>query len=170
MRRERLTSINIPSRITTIGDLAFANCSGLTNITLNDGLKSLGRQALTGTSITTITIPKTVETLDAYPSLSGYSFAYKATKLKKAIFAEGIQTIPAGAFMENTSITEVVIPNSVTTIGGSAFKKCTGLTNSSLDLPDSITTIGDSSFDGCTGLTSIMLPPKVTTIASSTYL
>ena len=55
----------------------------------------------------------------------------------------------------------------VTSIGDSAFKRCTGLM--SIFVPDSVATIGDSAFGQCTGLTSIVIPDNVTTIGDSAF-
>ena len=67
----------------------------------------------------------------------------------------------------NTSVTSVIIPNSVTSIGESAFSYCTGLT--SMNIPNSVTSIGSYAFTGCTGLTSITIPNSVTSIEVSAF-
>ena len=54
---------------------------------------------------------------------------------------------------ENTEIKDLVIPNSVTSIGSGAFQNCSGLT--SVTIPNSVTSIGRNPFNGCSGLTSI---------------
>jgi hypothetical protein len=59
--------------------------------------------------------------------------------------------------------THVVIPNSVTSIGSSAFKDCSGLTQ--VTIPESVTSIGEYAFAGCTGLTEVAIPSSVTDIA-----
>ena len=65
------------------------------------------------------------------------------------------------------SLTSITIPDSVTSIGGSAFYNCTGLT--SITIPDSVTSIGYSAFYGCSGLTSITIPDSVTSIGDYAF-
>ena len=59
------------------------------------------------------------------------------------------------------------IPHSVTSIGGSAFVNCSGLT--SVEIPNSVTSIGSYAFSGCSGLTSIVIPNSVTSIKERTF-
>ena len=73
-----------------------------------------------------------------------------------------VTTIGDMAFIGCTSLTSVTIPNSVTSIGDSAFENCSSLT--SIDIPNSVTSISDYAFTMCTGLTSIDIPSGVTTI------
>ena len=61
----------------------------------------------------------------------------------------------------------MTIPNSVTSIGGSAFSGCSGLT--SVTIPSSVTSIGDGAFSGCSGLTSVVIGSGVTTIGSYAF-
>ena len=67
-----------------------------------------------------------------------------------------------GAFKDCAGITNITIPNTITTIGNYAFYNCTGL--KSLTLPDSVTKIGRSSFYGCSGVTSIDFSNHITSI------
>ena len=76
-------------------------------------------------------------------------------------------TIPKNAFKGCTGLINVIIPNSVQTIGDMAFYECTGL--ESIDIPNSVTSIDASAFFGCTGLESIDIPNSVTTIGVGAF-
>lgn len=67
-----------------------------------------------------------------------------------------------GSWTDSSSIIEVVIPNSVTSIGNNAFEDCRKLT--SITIPNSVTKIGDAAFKNCVSLTSIVIPDGVTSI------
>ena len=82
------------------------------------------------------------------------------------------KNVENNAFNGCTTLVKTKIPNSVTTIGNSAFFGCTGLTgigrlgtNSSVQLPDGVTSIGERAFQGCTGLTSLKLPKQLKKIS-----
>jgi putative transposon-encoded protein len=67
-----------------------------------------------------------------------------------------------------TGLTDITIPNSVTSIGNSAFMDCAGLTG--ITLPNSVTSIGNNAFKGCTRLTDITIPSSVTSIGNSAFM
>ena len=70
-------------------------------------------------------------------------------------------------FYRNSNIKSVIIENSVTSVGDSAFEYCTNLT--SVKIPNSVTSIGDYAFDGCTSLTSVTIPNSVTSIGLGAF-
>lgn len=74
--------------------------------------------------------------------------------------------VPSG-YAHNLNIYKVTIPNSVTSIGHSAFYNCTSLT--SVNIPDSVTSIGGSAFSHCTSLTSVTIPASVTSIGGEAF-
>jgi len=125
--------------------------NSITNVVIGSGVTTIGSfMAFYGcTDLTSIEVmPDNVR----YSSLDGVLFSKAQDTL--GIYPHGKQ----GAY---------IIPNSVTTIGSSAFSGCTGLT--SITIPNSVTTIGDYAFSGCTGLTSVIIPNSVTTIGSSAF-
>lgn len=108
-----------------------------------------------------ITIPETVT------SIRQKAF-YQNSSLKKVTFASGINLteIPELVFGYCTSLTDIVIPSSVTSIGKGAFYYCTSLTE--FTIPSSVKSIGQSAFYG-SGLTSITIPNSVTSIGSAAF-
>ena len=79
-----------------------------------------------------------------------------------------ITEIADRAFTENTDITSITIPNTVTRIGDGAFQVCRGLSGE-LVIPNSVTTIGDYAFEACSALTSVVIPNSVTTIGDYVF-
>jgi hypothetical protein len=71
-------------------------------------------------------------------------------------------------FFDCTGLTSITIPNSVTSIGFSAFNNCTGLT--SITISNSVTSIGETAFEYCRGLTSITIPDSVTSIGNDAFV
>ncbi len=95
-----------------------------------------------------------------------YSFCNFAF-LQEIKLPNSVTEIGGYAFRGCTSLTTIEIPNSVTTIGNSAFRDCTSLTT--IEIPNSVTTIGMYAFRGCTSLTTIEIPNSVTTIGNSAF-
>ena len=162
-----LTSVTIPESVTTIGDKAFSDCSGLEKfegkfasdngrcLIVNDTLKAFAPSGLTQ-----YTIPDEVKVI-------GYRAFEWCTGLTEITIGESVTTIGDEAFDFCRGLTSVTIGESVTTIGDNAFYFCTGLT--SVTIPESVTTIGNWAFEWCTGLTEITIPESVTTIGSNAF-
>ncbi|MCQ2341879.1 MAG: leucine-rich repeat protein [Paludibacteraceae bacterium] len=158
-------TVIIPSSVTTIGEWAFYNCSGLTSVTIPSSVTTIGEGAFYNCSgLTSVTIPNSVTTIgdDAFSDCSGLTspvynancFAYMPTSYQGAYtILSGIQQIAGDAFSDCSGLTSITIPSSVTTIGEWAFYNCSGLT--SVTIPNSVTTIGEGVFSDCSGLTSI---------------
>ena len=70
-------------------------------------------------------------------------------------------------FASQNDIRDVVIPNSVTTIGDFAFADCSSL--QSVTIPNSVTTIGDGAFSGCSSLQSVTIPNSVKEIGKDAF-
>ena len=89
------------------------------------------------------------------------------TTLTSVSIPNSVTTIGESAF-QNTSLTSITIPNNVTSIGNNAFYACRGLT--SVTIPNSVTSIGNNAFQTCDGLTNIIsLATTAPTISNSTF-
>ena len=118
-----LVSIDIPQGVEAIGEYAFSSCKNLKIINLPEGLKTIGKRFLAGTAVTSLTIPSTVASGgEAYGGVTD-----QAEALERIVFAEGITRIPdyfCYNNSENTTLSYVEIPESVTAIGTYAFYNC----------------------------------------------
>ena len=156
-----LTSLTIPSSVTSIGFSAFSGCSGLTSLTIPSSVTSIGSSAFEGCSgLTSFTIPSSVTSISsgAFEGCSG---------LTSFTIPSSVTSIGSGAFEGCSGLTSLTIPSSVTSIGYKVFSGCSGLT--SLTIPSSVTSIGSSAFEGCSGLTSFTIPSSVTSIGSGAF-
>ena len=151
-----LTSLTIPSGVTSIGDKAFRGCSRLTSLTIPSGVTSIGDWAFSGCSgLTSLPIPSSVT------SIGNYAF-YGCSGLPSLTLPSGVTSIGNYTFYGCRGLTSLTLPSSVTSIGNDAFTGCSGLT--SLTLPSGVTSIGNDAFYGCSGLTSLTIPSGVTSI------
>ncbi|MBQ8135415.1 MAG: leucine-rich repeat protein [Clostridia bacterium] len=91
----------------------------------------------------------------------------KSNSISAIIIPYGVTSIGFTAFYVCSSLTSVTIPDSVTSIGGWAFGECTSLT--SITIPDSVTSIGDWAFMSCSNLTSVNIPDSVTSIGDGAF-
>ena len=143
-----LTSVTIGDGVTSIGNYAFSSCSGLTSVIIPNSVTSIGDDAFYYCSgLTSVTIP------DSVTSIGGSAFS-GCSKLTSITIPDSITSIGRASFYNCSGLTSVIIPNSVTSIGEKAFYYCSGLT--SVAIPNSVTSIGNYAFQYCTGLTSII--------------
>ena len=196
---EEVTYMNRTRKVTSIGNYAFYKCTGLTSITIPNSVTSIGGSAFYGCSkLTPITIPNSVTSIgdrafegcyglkkvivkdiaawcgikfDGYDSnplyYAKHIYSDEDTEITNLIIPNSVTSIGNYAFEGCSSLTSITIPNSVTSIGEYAFYKCTGLT--SVTIPNSVTSIGDHAFANCSGLTSVTIPNSVTSIGNSAF-
>ena len=157
-----LTSVTIPNGVTSIGYRAFYNCSSLTSVTIPNGVTSIEEHAFYGcNSLTSVTIPNSVT------SFGGRAFG-NCNNLKevhitdiaawcKIDFGSYNSANPLyyahNLYVYDTLVTDLVIPDGVTSIGKYAFYGCSSLT--SVMIPDSVTSIGNSAFEDCNNLKEV---------------
>lgn len=207
------------SQLRTIGDYAFCNCTKMTTINLPSGVTSIGKQAFyMCRALTAIDIPASLTTLREQTFLD-------CDQLTSVVIPEGVQTIEDKAFSGCDGMTTVSIPQSVTSISGTPFYGCSGLTDIAVDaansyfcsvdgslydksktrlinfalgqagaasvpegvteiskrafyratkmttvsLPSTLRTIGVQAFSFCSALTDITIPEGVSVVSGSTF-
>ena len=154
-----LTAVSIPASVTSIGDGAFNYCTSLATVTFASGsqLTSIGGDAFSITGLTSITIPASVETIGdgafsyctnlANITVDENNTHFDSRDNCNAIIDKNLNKLVVGC--KGTTI-----PNTVTSIGSSAFVG-SGLT--SITIPASVTNIGMNAFDGCNNLGTVTL-------------
>lgn len=157
--------------VTAIVNNAFFGCTGLTSVIIPSSVTSIGSHAFSGIS-GLITVDSNNPN---YSSKDGALFDKNRTTLIQCpISVMGYYNIPPSvscilndAFKGCTGLTSTSIPPLVTSIGNDAFSGCTGLT--SITIPSSVTSIGNDAFYGCAGLASITIPSSVTRIGRDAF-
>ena len=171
-----LTSVTIPNSVTSIGSVAFEGCSGLTSVTIGNSVTSIGNSAFGGCSgLTKVIVPDiaawcNISFGSSYGNPLYYAkhiFSDENTEITDLVIPNSVTTIGDYAFIGCNALTSVTIPNSVTSIGWGAFAYCSGLT--SVTIPNSVTSIGQGAFLYCSGLTSITIPNSVTSIGNYAF-
>ncbi len=203
-----LEEIDIPETVTTIGESAFYNCKNLTTVTGMKNVTKIGDCAFYNCSQLKVDLPGNIEkigfsTFRNCKSLTEITIPKSLTdcsndifsgcsNLKTIKFEKGITTIPEKLFSGYDDswfdgLEEIDIPETVTTIGGSAFENCKNLTTvtgmknvtkigynafcncsnlKEIIIPDGVTSIGSNAFQNCTSLASVRIPNSVTSLGT----
>ena len=187
-----LSNIAIPDSVTSIGNYAFSSCCSLSNIIIPDSVENVGNGAFQYCSLLEcISIPESVICLNGNPFCNwngkleclSSSFIYeddvlfnmkkseiisfRKQKIESYIIPDSVTSIGDSAFSGCHSLSNIVIPDSVTSIGNYAFSSCCSL--SGVIIPDSVTSIGNDSFRDCSSLSNIVIPDSVSNIGNYAF-
>jgi hypothetical protein len=145
-----LTSIKLPSSITTIRDHTFKNCSALTSIELPSSLRTIESWAIEAcTSLKSIELPESLTTIED-------GAFYNCTALTDINIPSQVTTISGRLFDSCTALSSLVIPTTITSIAGEAFANCTSLAVIT-SLNPTPPSLDGSAFDGC-GILAVYVP------------
>ena len=172
---EIVDSITIPYGVTSIGDEVFAHCNGLKKVTIPGSVKSIGERAFSDCHISTEESEDGTE-----------------RGLEKVVIENGTETIGKEAFNGCKKLNDIILPDSVTSIGETAFQY-TGLYNdwsngnedvlyinnhlisvyqgtaNECNIKSGTKTIADSAFFACGSLPGITIPDSVTSIGNRAF-
>ena len=158
LRCSALTQVNIPDGVTSIENLTFQECLALTQINIPDGVTSIGDQAFCYCSaLTQVTISDGVESI-------GDQAFYGCSALTQVTIPDGVTSIGESAYLDCSALTQVNIPDGVESIGEYAFSRCSALTQ--VNIGDGVTSIGDYAFAYCSALTQVTIGNSVTSIGN----
>ena len=173
-RDSSVTSVTIPASVTEIGANAFAGCTNLTSVTYGGDWSNLTIQSGNPAVEDAAKDAANEQLFDFEFILNNTAVVvirYKGTAADVTIPSrykgKPVTMIDHAAFHNNSAVTSVTIPDSVTSIPDSAFGFCSQLTN--ISIPNSVTYIGFSAFNSCTSLKSITLPSSLSTIQSEAF-
>ena len=182
MSCDGLTSITIPSSVTSIGVGVFDDCTALKEVLLeggstltNENFGEVANKVVTRWNEDNLTWTLSADgtmTISGTGAMKAYDTddspaTQKKDNVNKVVIENGITSIGAYAFYDCSSLTSIEIPEGVTSIGEGAFYDCSSMT--SITIPGSVTSIGEGAFQGCSILTSITIPGSVTNIGDATF-
>ncbi|MBQ7761699.1 MAG: leucine-rich repeat domain-containing protein [Clostridia bacterium] len=192
---EKLTEIQLPSQLKEIGTGAFCYCSSFSEIYVPSSVESIGAYAFAScTALEKITLPFVGNSVKQVSDSTQYPFGfvfdtnglnnqicteqsyiyngrvvtdkyYLPSTLKSVTITGG--NILQGAFSGCGSLTEIILPNDITSIGKEAFADCTGIEK--IEIPSGVESLGAGVFKNCTGLKKIDVPSGVSVIKEESF-
>ena len=193
-----LPRVSLPDHVTFIGEQAFAHCVSLELVTIPSSVQVMDYDAFEGCvglrrvfisnaaswcairfsnnnsnplyharrlylntkEMTTLVIPGTVTAVSR-------SAFINCTSIRELVVEEGVQSLERASFCYCDNLASVTLPSTLTAIGQSAFYECTSL--SRLALPQGLLSIGPAAFYGCAALTGLTIPDKVQTVGDAAF-
>ena len=195
---DKLTRVTIPENITAVGSYAFSSCDALTDVKIGNGVASIGENTFYNCgALTTVTIGNGIASIgkDAFKECLNIAEVYISdlshwcaisfgnaasnpirysdtvyvnnASLTRLVIPDGVTAVNDFAFYNADTISSVIIPDSVTSIGYSAFCDCSSLTG--VTIPDSVTSIDNYAFYDCDSVSDITIPNSVTSIGKEAF-
>ena len=179
----RLVSVDLPSSLLSIGENAFNNCDNLIHLTLPDSLSNIAKYAVSHCdNLSSVYLPSSLKYIgySAFredksllsvfipPCQLDEEIFLSCTSLSSAELGEGsANTGTRRLFTYCSSLVEVKLPNTLTSISDDTFARCTSL--SSIDIPSGLVNIGSQAFATCSSLTGVVLPESINSIGHNAF-
>ncbi len=177
--------------VRVIGSRAFQQCAGIGTIEIPEGVERIEDRVFNGAAdLESVILPDSVTYIGAYafsncPKLAYFRYPLELTEigyenngnfnifrdcpsLKRISVPEGVTRIPNRMFRYAASLEQVILPSTLTEIGGNAFEYCTGI--GILEMPEHLERVEDAAFSGMTSLKRIDLPDSVTYLGAWTFI
>lgn len=159
-------------KVVEIADCAFLNCAKLESVSIPNSLINIGEKAFKGCKNLKKAEFASIESLcqiefNDNPLFYAHHLYINGKEITDLTIPNGVTSISTGAFCGCSNITSVTIPRSVTSIGAIAFARCTNLI--SVTIPESVTSIGAAAFEDCANLKSVTIPNSVSEICARTF-
>ena len=172
-RCQNATEVRIPASVTFIGPSAFYDCDSLTGFTVAEGSADYTVQ-------NGVLFSADGKTLVAFPGGYGSDqytvpesvtqvapYAFRNCDIEEVLIPDTVTSIGEGAFYYCRYLTDLQLPASVTAISYAAFARCESLTQ--VDIPETVTAIDTMAFQGCGSLSAVEIPSGVTAIGDSAF-
>ena len=172
---DAITSITIPGKVKSLF-ATFNSCTSLAEVVIDPGVTSIHADAFSNCgNLSKVTIPNTVKTCASntfYGCTALKDVYFNGTleewcSINMASFSSNPCANGANLYLNNKLLTDLIIPNGLTSVKQYAFLGCTSIT--SLTIPEGINTIGAQAFLGCTNLTDVKTPQSLVTIGKGAF-
>ncbi|MGB6222521.1 leucine-rich repeat protein [Haloferula sp.] len=156
-----ITELTLPDGLETIGNFAFAGCTGIAEIVIPDSVSLIGDHAFRDMSgLSTLDLGNGVETI-------GFASFQGCVALGSVVIPDSVMQLGANAFWGCTNLSTLTFGGGLGAIGTSAFQGCVALQE--VTIPGNIASIGDFAFYGCSSLGSLVLEEGIESIGQGTF-
>ena len=185
-----ITELTLPDSLKTIGKKAFSVCANLATLTVGSGLETIGEEAFSNVAITSLDLPDSLNTIGKnafiycedlvevtwpqnnvqFSTVDGFSFCTSLPNNVLTSIPSTVTTIAPNAF-SSCAFTEVIIPQSVESVGELAFAGNTKLESIVVAESDTPLTIGENAFQNSPKMVSksVTLPERVSTLENNAF-
>lgn len=164
-RKCSFSELTIPASVTELGQSCFTECKNLKKVKIeNAPLKMTG--AFGGcTALHDVDLGNAI--VELATGFQDYACFSGCTSLTTIILPNSIKTLPESTFRGCTNLKHVTLPNALTSIGNQAFYQCINLEE--IELPSTVKSIGGNAFFSCSQLSSVILPSSLTSIGEGCF-